>query len=203
MEDHEKKNTFVFNGPVGQVGGHIDAQYIGCNFIQQNGTVSGDVPDGEGVKVSEEERKGSMSKEMDEENGKKMDVNVNLPLSICQKLRTDALLADAFIRIMRDEIVPNTGKREAKWKWSHVRKVMADDGIIPEDINDTDFGRIIGALNIGVANEHVRTNCKNNELRHLKQGCGHRYDYTDKFTECIRCMEVAETLMPVIEYMKG
>lgn len=124
-----------------------------------------------------------------------------LPIAISHRIRSNQQLAHDLFSIMRDEIVPNTGRAGSRWKWSHVRKVMADESIIPSDTNDTDFGRIIGAMDLGVTYEQVRTNCKNNELQHLKQGCGRRYDYTDVFTECVKCMEVAEALKPIIEFV--
>jgi hypothetical protein len=125
-----------------------------------------------------------------------------LPAAICRKIQKDTRLANQLIRIMRDDIAPNTGRAGSKWKWSHVRKVMADEGIIPHDAGDTAFGRIIGAMNLGFTDEQVRTNCKNNELHQLRQGCGRRYDYTDEFMDCILCMEVAVALKPIIEFVR-
>lgn len=125
-----------------------------------------------------------------------------LPAAICRKIRKDKMQTNQLLRIMREDIAPNTGRAGSKWKWSHVRKVMADEGIIPQDTNDTAFGRIIGAMNIGLTYERVRTNCKNNELHQLRQGCGRRYDYTDEFMDCVLCMEVAAVLKPVIEFVR-
>lgn len=35
---------FIFNGPVGSVGGHVNVQYFGCNFIQNKGDETVDTP---------------------------------------------------------------------------------------------------------------------------------------------------------------
>jgi hypothetical protein len=58
MNEQNVKNTFVFNGPVGQVGGHVDVQNIGCTLVQQNGALPQESAEAaEGCPVMGEEEK--------------------------------------------------------------------------------------------------------------------------------------------------
>ena len=43
---------FVFNGPVGSVGGHVNAQYFSCNFIRNSAEQDVDLENDDGLTVS-------------------------------------------------------------------------------------------------------------------------------------------------------
>ena len=213
MQNEEHKNQFVFNGPVGQVGGHIDTQYVGCNFIQQNmGDAPRNLTDAEAEATAPSEAASPSEIDAAEATfdaaaevaveASSSESDFLLPSSVNRALRGNAAMAAEFVRLMRDEIWPRTGRHGSRWKWSHVRKVLQDECIIPQNTNDTDFGRIMAEILPGLKPDNVRNNCGNHPLKYIGQRSSRRYDYTTELEECALCMEAAQVLMPVIEYVR-
>ena len=212
MQNEEHKNQFVFNGPVGQVGGHIDTQYVGCNFIQQNmGDAPRNLTDAEATAPSEAaspseidaaEATFDAAAEVAVEASSSESVSP-LPSSVNRALRGNAAMAAEFVRLMQDEIWPCTGRHSSRWKWSHVRKVLQDECIIPQNTNDTDFGKMIADIIPGVKADNIRSNCKNNPLDFFRKNSTYKYNCTFNSIECVLCMEVAHSLESVINYLKG
>lgn len=213
MQNEEHKNQFVFNGPVGQVGGHIDTQYVGCNFIQQNmGDAPRNLTDAEAEATAPSEAASpseidaaeatfDAAAEVAVEASSSESVSP-LPSSVNRALRGNAAMAAEFVRLMRDEIWPCTGRHGSRWKWSHVRKVMEDECIIPQNTNDTDFGKIIADIIPGVKADNIRINCKNNPLNAFRRNPTCKYDDSET-KEGMLCREVACLLEPVIRYLRG
>ncbi len=214
MQNEEHKNQFVFNGPVGQVGGHIDTQYVGCNFIQQNmGDAPRNLTDAEAEATAPSEAASpseidaaeatfDAAAEVAVEASSSESVSP-LPSSVNSALRGNAAMAAEFVRLMQDEIWPCTGRHSSRWKWSHVRKVLQDECIIPQNTNDTDFGKMIADIIPGVKADNIRSNCKNNPLDFFRKNSTYKYNCTFNSIECVLCMEVAHSLESVINYLKG
>ena len=96
-----------------------------------------------------------------------------LPSGVVQKIRDNA----ALNRLFRDalgRVAENVGAGK-NWKWSHVKKVLEDDGfIIP--CGQSDFGRLINGILPDIKDEHVRQSVKNNPV-HLglnDRNCNYR-----------------------------
>ena len=96
-----------------------------------------------------------------------------LPSGVVQKIRDNA----ALNRLFRDalgRVAENVGAGKS-WKWSHVKKVLEDDGfIIP--CGQSDFGRLINGILPDIKDEHVRQSVKNNPV-HLglnDRNCNYR-----------------------------
>ena len=91
MNEKNVKNTFVFNGPVGQVGGHIDVQNIGCTWVQNNG------PAGKDDEMEKKEHDGGLTvSEFQQEKKSTMEAR---DMRICHALgvlRAERLLKFAY-----------------------------------------------------------------------------------------------------------
>ena len=61
-------------------------------------------------------------------------------------------------------IAARTGHRGDRWKWSHVQKVLVDDGYIPADMKVRAMARYLHELCPEVSEHHVRNSVVNNPL---------------------------------------
>lgn len=217
-QEKEEKNIHILNIGCTTITGGV---FIGGNFGVQNTVINGSEPpraaeyeDAEATPVYDESTDvstdaASVAAQYTAKNASQNAVfqsqvlgDVMLPMAICEQLRENAEHARMFVSILREGIAPITGRHGSKWKWSHVRRVLQDEKIIPKDTTDTEFGRLMAKIVPELKAENVRNNCKTHPLEYLGPNGGHSYDYTSEYQECVLCMEVAQTLTPVIEYIR-
>lgn len=86
-----------------------------------------------------------------------------LPSMVNQAISADAELNTLF-REAIEKLIPKTGKQGMKWKWSHAKRVMEDDGII-EVVSPTEFGRQMNEVDTSIEAENCRKNVDNNEIK--------------------------------------
>lgn len=86
-----------------------------------------------------------------------------LPSMVNQAISADAELNTLF-REAIEKLIPKTGKKNMKWKWSHAKRVMEDDGII-EVVSPTEFGRQMNEVDTSIEAENCRKNVDNNEIK--------------------------------------
>lgn len=100
-----------------------------------------------------------------------------LPSMVVSGVRKDAELNE-LLRGALESIMKQTGKRNVKWKWSHVKKVLEDDCIIYK-VSPTEFGRQMNEINSDIDADNCRKNIENNEL-----GVAERGRYIDLPASC-------------------
>ena len=96
-----------------------------------------------------------------------------LPVMVVRSISNDGRLNHLF-RMAMARVAEQTGKRCSRWKWSHVKKVLEDDGLIKE-VSPTEFGRQMHIILPQVLSDSIRQNIKNNPLTFKGDDKGRKY----------------------------
>ena len=93
-------------------------------------------------------------------------------------------------------IAARTGHRGDRWKWSHVLKVLVDDGYVGAGITARAFARYVNELCPKVKADHVRNSVANNPLDRTSKLADVHYRLLPDDRAKVRsiCIEIGELL---------
>lgn len=103
-----------------------------------------------------------------EDGNASMQTDVELSFIFSDELRTDGSKREAFVKVIRDGILPEIKKtkgftRDNKWKWGHLKQALIDAKYITE-CNDTSFGEGMAPVALDIAH-NIQQRCKTHEAR--------------------------------------
>lgn len=114
----------------------------------------------------------------------------------------DDLRANKMLRSIIAKLCERVGKRGAGIKWSHVKRVMEDEGIIDRNLNETAFGKVIAEICSDIKWDNCRKNVNEYPiaLKDIEKNKKY-YDWGIMNKDRRYCLSVAKDFVPLLRLM--
>lgn len=126
---------------------------------------------------------------------------VPLPDSIEPGINDD-LKANKMLRAILAKLSERVGMTNVRAKWSHVKRVMEDEGIIIHVQNENAFGKLMAEICPQIIAENCRKNVNNNPLTLFDNDKGKKYyEWALLNKDRHPCISVAKEFLPLLKLM--